>query len=364
MLKVLHSPVNIGNQPWALSRAERALGCQSDVVVNYGTWVGLPNDKCLSTYGQKSVRNTLKRAAVALSAPLRYDVLHYYFGRTLMCWDDRGGRDVKWYSDLKLARTLRRRTFMTLQGCDVRLAGASNARNLVTTCRESACGAYSACVSTYDAQRQWLIDNVLPELDGVFFLNPELGHFLKGQGKFLPYVTVDWRDFELAPPRESGVIKIVHAPSNTGIKGTSLIIAAIEKLKQHYPIELELVTGRTHTEAMEIYKSADLAIDQVLAGWYGAYAVEMMAMGKPVMCYIRDEDLHFVPPRMVDEMAILRVHPDRLVEDIGAILDQRSCSVDWSAKSRQYVVEWHDPQKIAGIMLETYRTSGFQFDMV
>ncbi|KAA5922454.1 glycosyltransferase [Achromobacter xylosoxidans] len=363
MLKVLHSPVNIGNQPWALSRAERALGAGSDVVVNYGTWVGFPNDRCLSEYGTNTWQDTLKRAAFALSAPLRYDVLHYYFGRTLMCWDDRGVRDAKWYSDLKLARALKRRTFMTLQGCDVRLAGASNAMNSVTMCREGGCGAYAACVSTYDAQRQWLIDNVLPELDGVFYLNPELGHFLKGRGKFLPYITVDWRDFEPMPPRDTGVIRIVHAPSDTGIKGTPAILAAIEELKKHYPIEFIQVSGKTHDEAMEIYKSADLAIDQVIAGWYGAYAVEMMAMGKPVMCYIRDEDLHYIPPRMVEEMAILRVHPERLVQDIGAILDQRSCWQEWSVKSRRYVAEWHDPQRIAATMLETYRTPGFHFNM-
>lgn len=363
MLKVLHSPVNIGNQPWALSRAERELGCKSDVVVNYGTWVGFPHDRCLSEYGKKGRVDTLRRAGFAMSAPLRYDVLHYYFGRTLMCWDDRGLRDDKWYMDLRLARRLGRRTFMTLQGCDVRLARKSDQRNTVTACRQGACGAYEACVSTYDEQREWLVDNILPQLDGVFFLNPELGHSLKDGGSFLPYATVDWRNFRPIPPSTEGVIRIVHAPSDTGIKGTPLIEAAIEKLKDRFPIEYIQVHGKTHDEAMALYRSADIAIDQVLLGWYGAFAVEMMVMGKPVMCYIREEDLGFIPPQMNDEMALLRVHPHSLEEDIARILEQRAQWPEWSRRSRQYVIDWHDPRRIAAAMLNTYQGKGFDFDL-
>ena len=32
-----------------------------------------------------------------------------------------------------------------------------------------------------------------------------------------------------------------------------------------------------------MYAQADLVVDQVLIGWYGALAVETMAMGKPVI---------------------------------------------------------------------------------
>jgi len=34
-MRVLHAPVNIGNQPWVLSRYERKLGVESDFHVNY-----------------------------------------------------------------------------------------------------------------------------------------------------------------------------------------------------------------------------------------------------------------------------------------------------------------------------------------
>ncbi|MGY4472620.1 hypothetical protein ACVILL_000034, partial [Bradyrhizobium sp. USDA 3364] len=46
-MKILHGPVNVGNQPWVLSRAERQLGASSDVVVRNDTWLGYSADRML-----------------------------------------------------------------------------------------------------------------------------------------------------------------------------------------------------------------------------------------------------------------------------------------------------------------------------
>lgn len=46
-----------------------------------------------------------------------------------------------------------------------------------------------------------------------------------------------------------------------------------------------------HDKVHELYEKTDLAVDELLVGWYGAFAVEMMALGKPVVCYIREEEL-------------------------------------------------------------------------
>ena len=46
-MRVLHAPVNIGNQPWVLSRQERKLGVKSDLVLNYNTWINYNADRVL-----------------------------------------------------------------------------------------------------------------------------------------------------------------------------------------------------------------------------------------------------------------------------------------------------------------------------
>src|SRR5262249_34234191 len=163
-----HGPVNVGNQPWVLSRHERDLGIKSDVVVNYSTWFGYQADRCLSDYAKKSPQAVRQRLLFGLSSSFRYQVLHYYFGRSFLCWDDYAPPNQWWFSDLKLAKFLGRKVFMTLQGCDVRLSDQSAVRNAFTPCHEGHCQAVPVCRSTLDTQRWKLINDILPIVDRVF----------------------------------------------------------------------------------------------------------------------------------------------------------------------------------------------------
>lgn len=360
IVRILHGPTNVGNQAWTLSRAERVLGLASDVVQNYGTWIGYPADKTLSKYAKNKSVAYLRRAMFSLSAPMRYDVIHYYFGRSFMLWDDFGmalGRsadeDARCLRDVRLAKHLGRRLFMTLQGCDARQADRSNSFNAVTMCKPGACPAFAGCTGGIDAMRRSMIDTLLPLMDRVFFLNPELGHVVP-KGEFLPYANVDVTGETIALPDPGRRLRIVHAPSNAGIKGTPLILAALESLRSRFDFELVLIENMPHAEAIRRYRSADIAIDQVLAGWYGGFAVELMAMGKPVAAYIRDEDRRFVPPMLWDDMPILRLDPRTLVEDLARILSNPGALVAEGERARRYAERWHDPLKIARALTAVY----------
>ncbi|MCC8945707.1 hypothetical protein H8A97_11485 [Bradyrhizobium sp. Arg62] len=360
-MRILHGPFNIGNQPWSLSRAERRRGNSSDLVVRSGTWFKYPADRVLYDDSTSRFQKTLRSAAFGLLALFRYDVLHYYFGLTFLYpgfpfpETTRRGRLLNLLAtiDLRIAKRLRTKRFMTLQGCDARLAGEGNKRNQWTMCSKGRCSAYETCISMLDARRRHLIDHVLPLFDRVFYLNPELGHLVP-TGQFLPYANVEIDKFAPQYPSPRGKPKIVHAPSDGSIKGTQLILDALELLKSRFEFELILVEKKTHEEALAVYRSADLAIDQVLAGWYGGFAVEMMAMGKPVACYIRESDLKFVPEAMRDDLAILNIDPGRLAEDIAAILERRDEWPELGRKARRYVERWHNHDHIADAMLAAY----------
>ncbi len=367
-MRILHGPFNIGNQPWSLSRAERRLGCKSDLVVRTGTWFRYPADKILCDERVGSFRKAVRSILFGLSALLRYDVMHYYFGLTFLYpgyfspKNTLRGRLLNGLSliDLRLARWLGKKRFMTLQGCDVRLAGEGNRRNEWTMCAHGRCSAYQTCIDMLDERRRDLISHVLPLFDRVFYLNPELGHVVPN-GQFLPYANVEIEKFATSFPSSEGRPKIVHAPSDGTIKGTVMILDALEKLRVRYDFELILVEKKTHEEALALYRSADIAIDQILAGWYGGFAVEMMAMGKPVACYIREQDMKFVPDAMRDDMPILRIDPGRLVDDLAAILERRAEWRSAGEKSRRYVERWHNPDHIAQAMLNAYRSPDSTF---
>jgi hypothetical protein len=352
-MRVLHGPVNVGNQPYVLSRAERDLGADSMLVVNYGTWVDYRSDRSLGTSGVRTPRTVLRRLAFGLSAPFRYDVLHFYFGRSYLSSNDFGGPKWLSFGDLRLARRLGRRVFMTLQGCDVRVSRRSAAQFPITPCHEGHCSAVPTCRAMLDDQREELVQTILPLADRVFVLNPELVRYAP-TAEFLPYASVDLAAIAPIPPATEGPIRILHAPSDEGIKGSAQIIAAVERLKARHPIELTVVKGVPHERALELYRSADLVIDQVLAGWYGGFAVEAMAMAKPVACYIRDEDLGVLPPGMADELPLVRVRLETLEQDLEAAVQERDRWREWGGRSRAFAFRWHDPHKIAMAMLRAY----------
>lgn len=362
-MRVLHTPVNIGNHPWGLSRAERTFGIRSDLVVNQTSWLGYPADKILDEETAGSFTRYLRRTTFGLTAALRYDVLHYYFGRSLIYREYPAKGSAFSWSDVRLARCLGRKIFFTLQGCDARIASESNRRNSVTMCGAGACTMYTKCVSQFDAQRQRFIEHILPLADRIFYLNPELGHYIP-RASFLPYSNVSARDIAPTPPLNRRRPRILHAPSDDSIKGSHLIEAALSELRKSYDFEYVPVRNVPHAEAMRLYADCDLVIDQILAGWYGGFAVELMAMGKPVACYIRDEDLHFLPKDMRIALPLLRVHPSHLLEDLKRILAARDRWPEWGAAGRLFVLRWHDPQQIAAAMVAAYREPNSDFDIV
>jgi glycosyltransferase involved in cell wall biosynthesis len=250
---------------------------------------------------------------------------------------------------------------MTLQGCDVRLSAESARRNRYTPCHEGRCNAVATCRETLDRERRFLIENVLPRVHRTFVLNPELAHFVPG-ATFMPYASVDVEAIEPRYPRPRDRIVILHAPSDASIKGTAFIVEAVDKLKARFPIEFVLVKGLKHEEAMQLYSRADLVIDQVMAGWYGGFAVEAMAMGKPVLCYIRGEDLCHVPPAMAAEIPVLNAAPDSIDAVLGELLVRPGQFEELGRRSRAYALRWHNPRTIAAAMVRAYRdpTSSFQ----
>ena len=94
---------------------------------------------------------------------------------------------------------------------------------------------------------------------------------------------------------EKRPLRIGHAPSDRKTKGTQLIIDALDSLNQSgYRFEFILIEGLSNEEARKKYETIDVLVDQLFAGWYGGLAVEAMALGKPVLVYLREEDFKFV----------------------------------------------------------------------
>ena len=286
-----------------------------------------------------------------------------------MTWDDLGFQHRRSFienaivmSDVNVAWLFRKKMFMTLQGCDARLAGRSNNINRETPCAEGRCSAFDICVSHLDNARQRMMAELLPRMNRVFCLNPELRRYVE-RAEFVPYANVDIFAQSVALPGSGSRPRIVHAPSDQGLKGTPDILAALRSLQEVLDFELIVVEKTPHDEAMKIYQSADVAIDQIHFGWYGGFAVEMMAMGKPVAAYIREEDGEFVPPEMWSDLPIIRLDPSSLKEDLASMIAGAKDLPRLGQLSRRFAEKWHDPYKIARMMMRIYENPNSELTM-
>jgi hypothetical protein len=361
-MRILHGPVNVGNQPWVLSRAEREAGHESDVIVSFNTWLGYQNDRELTKEPEaRRLGDKFKRAAFGVKASRHYDVLHYYFGQSYIYRPGRVETAIS-FADLRLAKAQGKRVFMTLQGCDVRGAAVSNRTHAVTMCKSDGCKAFAICTATLDRVRAKMVKDILPLCDRVFVLNPDLALHAP-TAEFLPYTSTAIDDIAVSLPKTTGRPLILHAPSDPSIKGTAEIETALDVLHQEFDFDYRVVKGLPHKEAMQLYKDADLVIDQVLAGWYGGFAVELMAMGKPVAAYIRQEDIGILNPEMRRDLPILPIDPRNLVKDLRSILASRAQWVEQGVRSRRFVERWHHPRKIAAALLRLYENPKAPLDI-
>jgi hypothetical protein len=193
---------------------------------------------------------------------------------------------------------------------------------------------------------------------GIYSLNPDLMYVLPSRTKFLPYCHIDldiWKSPHFSPSDFRGVLKIGHAPSNRDVKGTDQIMKVIQDLQSTHGkmFEFHLIENVPYEKVMDAYQSVDILVDQIYAGWYGGLAVEAMALGKPVLCYIRQDDLKFIPPEMAEDLPIIKSCPETLKMNLIYLIKMPyEDLLRLGKKSRQYVEKWHCPKKVVGRLIQ------------
>lgn len=370
-IRVLHVPGIAGGNAAELARAERAIGLDSWCVALDANPMGYEVDE--RHFPQKFGRFgfELLRWRLLWRAWRDYDVIHFNFGQTLMpAYLPSSGNSSGYPSwaqslyrvyarafemrDLSFLKARGKSVFMTYQGDDARQGDYCRDHFPITFAHRVEPSYYTA---ESDAAKRRRIDKVDCHADGIFALNPDLLHVLPQRARFLPYANVDIH--ALTPvSRNSGAAPpvLVHAPSHPALKGTDVVLQAIDALRaEGLRFEFVLVQGKTRAEALNIYRRADLCIDQLFAGWYGGLAVEMMALGIPVLSYLREPDLVCLPPQMCADLPLIRVEPQNLTQVLREWLaGPRDRLRDLGVRSRSFVERWHDPLRVAGDLRHAY----------
>lgn len=366
-MRVLHCPSTVGGNPQGLSRAERGQGCDSVSWTLTQNHYLYPADRVICPTGGRPLRALLRWWAIGRMVG-KFDVVHFNFGSSFaplrIATAHRGAAARlynRWWSgrwelaDVAWAKRRGAVIAVTYQGDDARQGDFCRARYPVHFSHHVPPGYYTPETDEHKRERIRFFDR---HADLIYALNPDLLHVLPERAQFLGYASVDPREWTpVYLPEMPAEPLVVHAPSNRAVKGTAFLLEAVERLKaEGVAFRFQLVEGLAHAEARRLYASADLAVDQLLAGFYGAFAVELMALGKPVICQLNPLDLRRLPEAMRRELPILHADPGSIYGTLREWLTARKGELrTLGERSRAYVECWHDPVRIAERVVADYR---------
>jgi glycosyltransferase involved in cell wall biosynthesis len=306
-LRVTHAPVNMAGIAYKNVEALKRRGVDARLVV-FKPQPFRPTEFDVNLNRPDGfLRAQLTQWRALASLLPKTDVFHFYFGLTL----------VPRRLQFPILRATRRKAVFHFVGSDIRgktpeqLAYAQQADARV--------------VGSYDAIR-WVPDaDVIPP-------------------------AIDLKRYTPSPGRGHERPLVVHAPSRKASKGTEFVETACAQL----PVDLDVVHGVTHDEAVERYRRADIVVDQLNAGWYGLFAIEAMALGKPVVTFLHDEAVKRTEEAFGVPVPIANATKETLADVLRPLVEDADERRRRAELSRAYVEAVHDDEKIADRLLALY----------
>jgi glycosyltransferase involved in cell wall biosynthesis len=165
----------------------------------------------------------------------------------------------------------------------------------------------------------------------------------------------DLRGWEPVEEIDDGVVTVVHAANHRHYKGTRFVIDAVDRLRaEGLPVELRLVEGATNAEAKKIYEGADVVASDFLIGGYALFAIEAMALGKPVLCYLPQRLARHHPEWA--EAPIVNADPDTLADELRRLVVDRERRRELGHRGPAYVRRYHSLESVGRDMDSVYRS--------
>jgi glycosyltransferase involved in cell wall biosynthesis len=282
-------------------------------------------------------RSRLGYLRAATRAIRAHDLIHFYFGHSFLPRQ----LDAPWLPRLG------KRVAIEFLGSDVRMSSVEVQRNPHYVRKETQDDAQATRLlrlwSEVTEGHAIVCDHSLD-----VFLAPHFPHIhVVGQ-------RVNMRPLVPTPPDpRARRMRIVHSPTNRASKGTEFVrLATAELVAEGAPIDYIEVHDLSHQEALEVYRSADLVVDQLCAGGHGVFAAEAMSLAKPVVCYLLPELEATYPAGL----PIINANPNTLKQVLAEWVDRPRERHERGLASRAYAERVHDHRVVARRLLDVYET--------
>ncbi len=164
------------------------------------------------------------------------------------------------------------------------------------------------------------------------------------------------------PPSVGHPLRVLHAPSDPVIKGSSAIAHAVARARDTgADIEYRVLSGVPVTEVAREIRAADIVVDQVNFGWYGVFAAEAMALGRPAIARLETRNLQSFSSATgigADALGILNADSDTLADVLTGLAAAEAATrrrLQLAALETYELL--HRPEAAAGLALQCYLTA-------
>jgi glycosyltransferase involved in cell wall biosynthesis len=326
VVRIVHAPMEIAGQIGILCDALQKLGHSSIGYNFFRTYLGF-TENLIHT----DMFEIMRFSATAMEY---FDFFHFHYGMSFM--SD--------YRDLEILSRMGKPMVMHHWGNDVR--------------KKSIASIHNPYVNTDDSPQEEKINKKLSVI-GQYISTAIVQDY-----EVVPYVQPYYKEVHILPlaiklayfpPVYPDVAQrvplVVHAPTNPTFKGTEAIEKVISQLQKEIPFRYQRIEKLSHKEAVALYKAADIVIDQILCGSYGLLSVEAMALGKPVVTFIRDDLIARDP---AGSPPVCNANPDTLYDILKTLLHSGDLRLHKGKEGRQFVEKVHDSYVVGEKLLEIY----------
>jgi glycosyltransferase involved in cell wall biosynthesis len=341
--KIVLAPMNLANMPIQIVKALRTNGYEAEHVqysMGQGHRFGYELDQEINV---KELGGRILAHTKTLRSYIERDFDIFHFWNKSLFY--RGDYSCNTGFDIPLLKARGKKVLFRFSGFDLRLPSKDKKVNPYSPFKYG-------YTHKFDEKRQQLFLDFLSEhVDQFLVQDPELQQFCP-EAKLIPRA-LDLTEWNYVGIEKNDTPLVVHAPSNEAYKGTEFVLKAIEELQsESVNFDFKLITNMSHNEAKSWYEKADIVVDQLLIGSTGVLTLEAMALGKPVVLYLREE----LFSNFYDEIPVANANPDTITSVLRKLIGDYEWRMHLSKVGRKAIEDRHDIKKVIHQYIENYNT--------
>lgn len=346
-MNVLLTPTNVSSQTSVMVRALKEIGVNARGLVRTqhkyldttGLEIRCPYKSSSKHFLQRRIQDAIWLRHL-IPAMRWADIVHWRWGQP----------SAYWSLDLRVLQLMDRCRFVDFCGSDIRIPSLAAKDNLYL--RE----AWEANILRYGEDHVPRANQSLFESLGFHCIirhRELLAYIDQNRFRSVNCINAPVMTSEITPRYPNADCHrplICHCPSRRGDKGTDAVQVAIEKIKGIYNFQYLELHGIPRIQLLQKIREADIVLDQFVLGDFGNLALEAMAAGKPVVCYLKPSVAQMVP-----DIPIVNSNQESLPAVLGKLLTDVQLRIRLGHQSRDYVEKYHDAIKVAQDLRDIYQ---------